>query len=83
MDPQVQAAFGTPPPDLDLTTSTTTHDDTVIIALAIVAGLSLASRLSSRYITRERLWWDDYLIGISYVLLLANVVTGVIGTYCC
>ena len=79
MDPLVEAAFGPPLKHVNMHASTTAHDNTVIIVLAVMSGLTLATRLSSRFITRESLWWDDYLICVSFVLLLANVVTGIIG----
>ena len=79
MDPSILAIFGQPPLSVDLSTTTTSHDNSIVIALSILAVLAVAGRVWARKINKAKLGLDDMLIFSALVLVLTTMGLTILG----
>ncbi|GME22743.1 hypothetical protein GTA08_BOTSDO11683 [Neofusicoccum parvum] len=76
------ALIGEPPPDLDLTESRTATNNAIGIVLFVLATLAMGLRLVARLrFQRVGLDWDDYLMGLGWVLCAGNLACCIAGGF--
>ncbi|KAF5679227.1 Pth11-like integral membrane [Fusarium heterosporum] len=79
IDPQIIAFAGPPPVQIDLNTSTAISDRAAIIAVLILAVLAIALRFAARSIQRTKLYWDDWAIVLSMILVGGTASLAIVG----
>ena len=67
MDPYIQAIFGPPPSGLDLSENSAPQDEGAVISMFILAAIFLALRFTARFIQRNAVKWDDWVIVLALV----------------
>lgn len=65
LDPFVVAAFGPPPPDIDLSEETETRNDIITSIFLALAILSVLARWAARRASGAHLQADDHVIFVS------------------
>ncbi|KAL4882850.1 hypothetical protein BJY04DRAFT_216938 [Aspergillus karnatakaensis] len=72
VDPAILAAFGPPPPDVDLAESSVSVNNGAVIAMLCLAAVAVILRFTARVILRNALLYDDWTIIAALVGLLLD-----------
>lgn len=67
LDPVVLNIFGPPPEGMDLSETYSPAANAIAVISACIAGLSVLSRFTSRYLQNASYEADDYLMVFSFV----------------
>ncbi|KAI0554400.1 hypothetical protein F4679DRAFT_525941 [Xylaria curta] len=78
LDPFVIAAFGPPPPGINLNEETETRNDIITGVFLALAVISVLARWIARKLSGARLQADDYVIFVSLILCIVTAIVNIL-----